>query len=246
MWSSFTKDEKKLFIFLLVLLCLGAVVLPYIDGRRKVDIFTARGSEETNAAKPERRGRPTASRGSDAPGRASNLLDLNTATESQLVGLPGIGPVRAAAIVAYRNQHGPFQSLEDLAKVHGVGKATLRSLEGFVTVGVSQQETSSTASQDHANKTIGFTPSPPSTPLTNPSGPGSGTLPPMPSAAVLDLNAATVEQLSELEQIGPILAQRIVEYRNKNGRFTNIEQLDKVPGIGKKRIELNRHRLIVR
>lgn len=61
------------------------------------------------------------------------LLDLNTADEAALSSLPGIGPVRAAAIVAYRQEHGPFTSVEELTAVHGIGAATLEKLRPLVT-----------------------------------------------------------------------------------------------------------------
>ena len=48
----------------------------------------------------------------------------------------------------------------------------------------------------------------------------------------LDLNAATATALDALPGIGPGLAQRIVEHRERNGPFRSVEQLDDVPGIG--------------
>ncbi len=51
-------------------------------------------------------------------------------------------------------------------------------------------------------------------------------------AGPLDLNTATVSDLDALPGIGPVLAERIVEHRDRNGRFTGVEQLDDVPGIG--------------
>lgn len=62
------------------------------------------------------------------------LLDLNTADETALSGLPGIGPVRAAAIVAYRQAHGPFTAVEELTAVPGIGNATLEKLRPRVKV----------------------------------------------------------------------------------------------------------------
>ncbi|MCX6095465.1 MAG: helix-hairpin-helix domain-containing protein [Candidatus Bipolaricaulota bacterium] len=62
-------------------------------------------------------------------------LDLNQATVDRLVLLPGIGPVLAARIVAWRESHGPFAKVEDLKQVNGIGEKTLETLRGLVTVG---------------------------------------------------------------------------------------------------------------
>ncbi len=61
-------------------------------------------------------------------------LDLNRADAASLDGLPGIGPSTAAAIVAYRDEHGPFSSVDALADVRGIGPAKLEALRGLVTV----------------------------------------------------------------------------------------------------------------
>jgi competence protein ComEA len=59
-------------------------------------------------------------------------LQLSVATAEQLDGLPGIGPATAAKIVAYRQEHGPFQTVDDLAGVPGIGPAKLAALKGLV------------------------------------------------------------------------------------------------------------------
>ncbi|GAA2458344.1 hypothetical protein GCM10010191_92820 [Actinomadura vinacea] len=51
----------------------------------------------------------------------------------------------------------------------------------------------------------------------------------------LDLNAATVEQLDQLPGVGPVLAQRIVDYRTQHGGFRSVDQLQEVSGIGARR-----------
>lgn len=61
-------------------------------------------------------------------------LDLNTATEADLDALPGIGPVLAARIVAWRAEHGRFTAVEELLEVSGIGTATLADLNGLVRV----------------------------------------------------------------------------------------------------------------
>ncbi len=55
--------------------------------------------------------------------------------------------------------------------------------------------------------------------------------------AQLDLNTASVEQLTQLKGIGKAKAEAIVEYRNTIGEFQTVEQLEDVKGIGKKMIE---------
>lgn len=60
------------------------------------------------------------------------LVPLNTADAAALEQLPGIGPTLAEAIVAYRDEHGPFAAVEDLLDVPGIGPAKLADLEGAV------------------------------------------------------------------------------------------------------------------
>ena len=67
-------------------------------------------------------------------GSPTGPLDLNAATAADLETLPGIGPTTAAAIVAYRDLHGPFASVDDLADVAGIGPSKLAALQGLVTV----------------------------------------------------------------------------------------------------------------
>ena len=64
----------------------------------------------------------------------AQLVNINVATADQLDVLPGVGPATAAAIVAHRQQHGPFQSVEQLGDVRGIGAAKLDALRGLVTV----------------------------------------------------------------------------------------------------------------
>ena len=51
----------------------------------------------------------------------------------------------------------------------------------------------------------------------------------------VDLNTATLEQLDQLPGVGPVTAQRILEWRTRNGRFATVDQLREVEGIGERR-----------
>ncbi len=65
-------------------------------------------------------------------------------------------------------------------------------------------------------------------------GPGSAAAP---EAAVIDLNAATLDQLEQLPGVGEVLASRIVDFRTSHGGFTSVDQLREVSGIGTRRFE---------
>jgi competence protein ComEA len=64
-----------------------------------------------------------------------------------------------------------------------------------------------------------------------PTGASSATAPPTGSAQ-LDLNRATLEQLETLPGIGPALGQRIIDWRTAHGRFSTVDELREVSGIG--------------
>lgn len=70
---------------------------------------------------------------------------------------------------------------------------------------------------------------------SSPAGGGAASSGGSGASPVVDLNAATPEQLDALPGVGPVLAQRIVDYRTQNGRFTAVEDLRQVSGIGEKK-----------
>ncbi|XAS62655.1 helix-hairpin-helix domain-containing protein [Micrococcaceae bacterium Sec5.8] len=63
-------------------------------------------------------------------------------------------------------------------------------------------------------------------------GPASGARPT--AAGKINLNTASVEELATLPRVGPVLAQRIVDWRGQHGRFQRVEELDAVDGVGEK------------
>ena len=72
--------------------------------------------------------------------------------------------------------------------------------------------------------------------LAGPASSGGGATPGAPSAPV-QLSTATLEQLDTLPGVGPVTAQKILDYREKHGAFSSVDALDAVPGIGPKRLE---------
>jgi competence protein ComEA len=71
-----------------------------------------------------------------SPGAASSgaLVSINTAGASELEQLPGVGPVTAAAIIAFREEAGPFTAVDQLLDVSGIGEATLAEIAPHVTL----------------------------------------------------------------------------------------------------------------
>ncbi len=69
------------------------------------------------------------------PAQAGGKIDINTATVEQLQSVKGIGAKTAEAIVAYRNEHGMFHSVDDLGEVKGIGKKNLVKFKDGLTVG---------------------------------------------------------------------------------------------------------------
>ncbi len=63
------------------------------------------------------------------------VVNINTATEAELDQLPGIGLVKAKAIIAERNKSGDFKSIDDIKRVKGIGDATFDKLKTEITVG---------------------------------------------------------------------------------------------------------------
>jgi competence protein ComEA len=69
-----------------------------------------------------------------AQGTAAIVLNLNTATASQLEGLPGIGKATADRIVEYRQKGGGFKKVEELMNIRGIGEKSFLKLKPLVTV----------------------------------------------------------------------------------------------------------------
>jgi competence protein ComEA len=77
---------------------------------------------------------PTFSFQSGLTAADQSLVNINTADDKKLETLPGIGPVLAERIIAYRQQHGPFRQLEDIKKVTGIGDKRFDDIQSSITI----------------------------------------------------------------------------------------------------------------
>lgn len=154
------------------------------------------------------------------------ILDINTADAVALAQLPGVGPRRAADIVAYRQRHGPFRSVDDLLAVPGVGPVTVARLRPAVCVssaaapGSADNGRASMMPDRYADRTVATLPRRSGAPV----GP-------------VNLNTASAAQLQSLPGIGPVLAQRIVAERERTGPFRQVDDLRRIRGIKDKIID---------
>lgn len=142
-----TKTEQ--IVLMITLLVLTAMVSFHLGSRsaaQPVTVYTAQSApsaEETDAAGPEGPEEPSEAPEETEPAEPEKKeptleelapIDLNRATEEELMLLPSIGEVRAKAIVEYREANGPFQYVEDLRNVKGIGEGILSQVMEYVTV----------------------------------------------------------------------------------------------------------------
>ena len=111
-------------------LCTGGWFLADRRAPEPYTVTVSAGSAEPPAPDP-------AAEEAGEDGRPDSLLpgeviDVNSADVYDLDRLPGIGPSKAEAILAYREEHGPFQSVDELLNVSGIGEVTLENLRPYV------------------------------------------------------------------------------------------------------------------
>ena len=160
------------------------------------------------------------------PFAALAAVNINTADQSELETLPGIGPSKAVAIIQYRTEHGAFKSVDELDNVSGIGPSTLASIRDLVTVAGG---TKAPVGSEPASATS--TPAPATTATTT-----TTTAAPPPAAPAagcpVNINKADAAGLDLLPGIGASKAAAIIDYRTQNGPFASCNDLNAVTGIG--------------
>ncbi len=82
------------------------------------------------------------------------VININTGDMDELTSLPGIGPVKAEAIIKYREEKGLFKEVDDLEKVYGIGKKTIARIKDDITAGEAVPiESATTVSKEGKEKT---------------------------------------------------------------------------------------------
>lgn len=110
------------------------VIVGVAPGEGRTPIRSAVIGANDQLGTPAPGGDPSRPPGTESAAPPAGKVNLNSATEAELDALPGVGPVTAAAIIAWRDQHGRFASVDQLAEVDGIGPGRLAKLRDRVTV----------------------------------------------------------------------------------------------------------------
>ncbi len=156
-------------------------------------------------------------------------IDLNRADRQELLQIPGLGPSNADAILSHRAERGPFESLDDLTHVHGMGPKTTEKVRPWLNVGPAADEPVEKLERKPAAAPL---------PLS------SKAAKILAADAKIDVNAAAEADLMRLPGVGPTLAARIVQHRTA-APFAAVDDLRKVKGIGAKTLEAIRPFVVV-
>ena len=133
-WLALTKTERNVILFLVTTMILGAAIRLYQATFPASPQFDYRASDSTfaalSAASEDSLSVVPASMNT---GEEVGKLNINTATEQQLMDLPGIGEVTAERILKYRKETGKFTTIEGLRAIKGINKKKLERLSPMIT-----------------------------------------------------------------------------------------------------------------
>lgn len=159
-----------------------------------------------------------------------SLLNINNATEEELMTLPGINRNTAQNIIEYRCRIGGFKKVEDLALVSGVGAAKLGVMRPEICVSQKRSSSSRGSSPGSSRQDVNLNERSMRRSNSN-------------AQLRINVNSANVFQLMKVKGVGQLIAENIVAHRDKKGPFKSLDELSKVKGIGAGLLGAIRHHL---
>lgn len=229
MFNGLTRQEQRV-LFLLVCIITAGLGIQQCRNRAQtsVDIIQTKNQKSASSISI-----PAPSDKSPSAQPSPSLININTASLNELCTLKGIGPSKASAIIEFRNQHGPYRTVDDLDKVSGIGPATIERIRKEITVGVITPST--TSSVNATTQTLSLsalqTPSPEKTALLAPNR--------------ININTAGLKELMSLPGIGEKRAQSIIQYRQQHGGFKSAIEITNIKGISGRNFELIKDKITI-
>ncbi len=127
----FTRNEKMVLFFLVFGFIVGLGVWIYRQNYEPVPIISEYILNQENLLSGKVNEEETDPEETKNP---NLLISINKATLEQLEYLPGIGPVMAKRIIAYRDQHHGFRTIDELVEIKGIGEKTVEKLKPYVQI----------------------------------------------------------------------------------------------------------------
>ncbi|HZY09685.1 MAG TPA: helix-hairpin-helix domain-containing protein [Bacteroidota bacterium] len=149
----FTQTESRVVLFLIITFLFGLGIKLYQSETRDQEVFDYSFTDSVFEARSQfiSSSQPTIAEQNDSIGRVEKQassrkknakkelallsININTGTKDELMKLPGVGEATAERIIIYRDEHGPFKSIDELMKIKGIGKKKLENLAPYCTIG---------------------------------------------------------------------------------------------------------------
>jgi competence protein ComEA len=125
--------ERTVLVFLIAVMLAGAGVSAWHHHQVQKNLRAARVAIVEDSTARARSALDTA-QSAGGTSQSAVLIDLNTASASELDLLPGIGPTLAQRIIEYRDRHNGFKTIDELRQVSGIGPKKLEAIKDRVTV----------------------------------------------------------------------------------------------------------------